>query len=270
MVTVSRLIERIPENESSKRLRSPHPWIIVSCFIVLTFLYYVDQTSLVDREYFDSSLLTGVHDLHRTLFLIPIIYAGLIYGIKGSLITSLSFLCVVLPRAASLSPFPNPLSRALISVASSTMIGVLVALWVNRFQKERKARADLAATYEALHDSDRRLQENREMLIHAVKLASMGELAASIAHEVNNPLSGVLVYIQVLKKKIARDDADKTLLLNYLSKIDLEIARSAKLIRNLLDFSSQSEPSKKRWMSTKFCIGPSILPFPRGPGIHGW
>jgi signal transduction histidine kinase len=245
MVTLSRLIERIPENEFSRGLRSPHAWIIIICFIVLTFLYYIDQTTLVDRPYFDNSVLTGVHDLHRTLFLIPIVHAGLVYKVRGSLIVSLAFLCAVLPRALSLSPYPNPLSRALISVTSSAIIGVLVALWVGRFQKERKAKANLAAAYESLRDYDRRLQENQDMLIQAERLASMGQLAASIAHEVNNPLSGVLVYVQLLAKKIARDDPDKNSLLNYLSKIDLEIKRSAKLIRNLLDFSSQSEPSMK-------------------------
>jgi two-component system NtrC family sensor kinase len=77
------------------------------------------------------------------------------------------------------------------------------------------------------------------------KLASMGQLAASIAHEVNNPLSGVLIYNQLVIKKIAQGDINKFAILSYLSKMEHELTRSTKLIRNLLDFAVQSEPKMK-------------------------
>jgi len=80
-------------------------------------------------------------------------------------------------------------------------------------------------------------------LIQAEKLTSLGQMAASIAHEVNNPLAGVLVYIQLLNKKIAGDNISKETTLNYLSKMDSEVSRSTKLIRNLLDFARQSPPA---------------------------
>jgi signal transduction histidine kinase len=240
--TLGRLIESIPENESAKGLRSRHFWTIVACFLVLTAMYYIEQTALIGRSYPGDGLLTGVHDLHRILFLIPIMHAALVYRVHGSLVASAAFFCVVLPRALYISPYPHPMLRALLSVASTTIIGILTALWLNRFEKGRKARADLAAAYRALQESDRQLKENQEMLIHAEKLASMGQLAASIAHEVNNPLSGVLVYMHLMMKKIARGEVSKEQLLDYLSKMEFEITRSAKLIRNLLDFSSQSEP----------------------------
>ncbi|MFQ5988242.1 MAG: sensor histidine kinase, partial [Dehalococcoidia bacterium] len=77
----------------------------------------------------------------------------------------------------------------------------------------------------------------------AEKLTSLGQLAASIAHEVNNPLSGVLVYTQLLAKKIAGDKFSKETALNYLSRMESELTRSARLVRNLLDFARQSPPS---------------------------
>jgi signal transduction histidine kinase len=237
-----RFIERLPENASRRGIWSLHLWTIVVWFLILTFVYYIDQTGLIAYPFFGNTLFTGVHDLHRTVFLIPIIHAALVYRVRGSLIASLAFLCVVLPRALYVSPYPNALVRPVISVTFSALIGLVVALWLNIIRKESKANADLAAAYKELQDYDKRLQENQDMLIQAEKLASMGQLAASIAHEVNNPLSGVLVYIQLLAKKIARNDIDKELVLDYLSKMDFEITRSTKLIRNLLDFSSQSEP----------------------------
>ena len=89
----------------------------------------------------------------------------------------------------------------------------------------------------------KKAKATQEDLIQAEKLTSLGQMAASIAHEVNNPLAGVLVYTQLLNKKIAGDNMVKETALDYLSKMDSELTRSTKLIRNLLDFARQSPPT---------------------------
>ncbi len=223
--------------------RNRHFWIILLLFFGLTFLYYLDYLSTGKGDPLDSSVFGGVHDLYRTFFLIPIIYTAFVFRQKGCLVASFAFLFIVIPRALYVSPYPNPLLRALISVVSSFLIGVLVAAWRTRLEVESKDREKLAAAYEEVKRYSKCLEENQEMLIQAEKLASMGQLAASIAHEVNNPLSGVLVYIQLMRKKLDRGDLETAVLQDYLSRIDFEITRSTKLIRSLLDFSSQSKPN---------------------------
>ena len=89
----------------------------------------------------------------------------------------------------------------------------------------------------------KKAKATQEDLIQAEKLTSLGQMAASIAHEVNNPLAGVLIYTQLLNKKIAGDTMVKETALDYLSKMDSELTRSTKLIRNLLDFARQSPPT---------------------------
>ena len=87
-----------------------------------------------------------------------------------------------------------------------------------------------------------KLRATQEELIQTEKLASLGQMAASVAHEVNNPLSGVLIYTKLLLKKIDSGTFSKQEALGYLSKMDSEVSRSSRIIRNLLDFARQSEP----------------------------
>ncbi len=86
------------------------------------------------------------------------------------------------------------------------------------------------------------LQETQDGLIQAEKMTSLGQLAASVAHEINNPLSGVLIYTQLMAKKLRSDNFSKEVALDYLSKMETELNRSTKLVRSLLDFSRQSTP----------------------------
>lgn len=86
------------------------------------------------------------------------------------------------------------------------------------------------------------LETTQEELLRAEKLTSLGQMAASIAHELNNPLSGVLVYTQLMAKKMASDTLSKEVALSNLSKMESEISRSSRIVRNLLDFARQTEP----------------------------
>ena len=240
---VVKAAEWLPQSEAARGVRSPHFWIITALVVLGTLNYYVDQTPLVSMSPFNHSFFTSIHDLHRTLFFIPIVYAALVFRVWGSLIASFAFLCVVLPRALLFSPYPDPLLRPLLFVIFATLISLLLATQLSRVERERKAYAELSAAYQQLSEYGRRLRESQEQLIHAEKLTSLGQLAASIAHEVNNPLSGVLLYTQLLAKKIAGDNLPKEKALEYLSKMDSELTRSTRLIRNLLDFARQSLPT---------------------------
>lgn len=241
--SLGKIMEWLPESRTARGIRDGRLWMLILAFTVLTLIYYIERVTIAPGRYLTDTFFSGPHDFHRTFFLIPIIYAAFIFRIRGCLIASFVFLGIVLPRALYISPYPTPLLRALISVASATAIGMFVAVRRNQLEAEKKDKEKLTAAYKELTDYDKRLKESQAMLIEAEKLASMGQLAASIAHEVNNPLSGVLIYVQLMRKKLANSDVDKGLLIDYLTKVEFEITRSTRLIRNLLDFSSQSAPN---------------------------
>ncbi len=235
------------ESESAKGIRSPHFWIIMALMAFCSFLYYVDQTPLAGISPFNSNFFTGVHDAIRTLFLIPIIYAALLFRLRGSLIASFAFFVVVLPRALLYSPYPEPLLRPLLFVFLSALVSLLLAVKLNLTEKERKASAESRKLHQEFLEYRQRFEirimEQQEQLIQAEKLTSLGQMAASIAHEINNPLTGVLFYTQLLIKRIGGDNIAKETILDNLSKMETELIRSTKLTRNLLDFARQSPPT---------------------------
>jgi two-component system NtrC family sensor kinase len=73
------------------------------------------------------------------------------------------------------------------------------------------------------------------------KLASVGLLAAGIAHELNNPLTGVLTFTSLLRKKMKDGSADA----EDLDLVIRETKRCAAIIRRLLDFAREKAPEKK-------------------------
>ncbi|MFC2004910.1 sensor histidine kinase [Chloroflexota bacterium] len=240
---LAKATEESLQSRTIRGIRSHHFWIITVLMAIGTFIYYVEQTPLVNISPFNHSFFTSVHDLQRTLFLIPIIYAALVFRVWGSLIASFVFLCVVLPRALLLSPYPDPLVRPLLFVIFVALISLLIAIQLSWVEMERRARVELSTAYQELSEYDKRLKESQEQLIQTEKLTSLGQMAASVAHEVNNPLAGVLVYTQLLSKKIKGEGFSKEIALDYLSKMESGLTRSARLIRNLLDFARQSPPT---------------------------
>ncbi|MBP1722332.1 MAG: sensor histidine kinase [Deltaproteobacteria bacterium] len=136
-----------------------------------------------------------------------------------------------------------------LSSKSKDEIGRLAQSFNHMLMRLKQARKELEdygrVLEEKVEERTRELTQMQDHLIQSEKLASMGQLSASIAHEVNNPLSGALIYNQLIAKKISRGDFDREAILNYLSKMEHELSRSTKLIRSLLDFSVQSEPKFK-------------------------
>ena len=226
----------LQRSDLHKGMSSPHLWAIVFLLALLTFIYYVDTTLLASISPFNSVFFSGVHDIHRTLFLIPILYAAVKFRIMGSLISLAVFMCVVIPRAVLISPYPDPLARPMLFVAVAFLMSLFTAMQLNRMEVEHQARAELAEAYQQLKEAQRQL-------IHAEKLTAMGQLSASIAHEVNNPISGILIYTQLLAKKLAADKLEKEKALEYLSLMESELSRTGGIIRNLLDFARQTEPT---------------------------
>jgi two-component system, NtrC family, sensor kinase len=89
----------------------------------------------------------------------------------------------------------------------------------------------------ALNNMAESLKETQQELLHKEKLASMGQLAAGVAHELNNPLGTILLYSNIVYKEIPGDDSHR----EDLKMVIDETERCKTIVRNLLDFARQNE-----------------------------
>ena len=88
------------------------------------------------------------------------------------------------------------------------------------------------------------ISEMQNELIHVERIASLGKLSSSVAHEINNPLSGVLTYTKLVQKQlrgVTMDDSEKAPMLKYLKIIEEETKRCGDIVKSLLDFSRKDQ-----------------------------
>lgn len=88
------------------------------------------------------------------------------------------------------------------------------------------------------------LSEAQNELIHVERIASLGKLSSSVAHELNNPLSGILVYTKLIHKQLSAPDmteGKKESMLKHLKLIETETKRCGDIVKGLLDFSRKDQ-----------------------------
>jgi len=96
---------------------------------------------------------------------------------------------------------------------------------------------DLATTF---NEMTRRLRDAQTQLVQADRLASVGRLAAGVAHEINNPLTGVLTYASFLLKRAEPGSATR----DDLEVIVRETTRCREIVKNLLDYARPTPPHR--------------------------
>ena len=84
------------------------------------------------------------------------------------------------------------------------------------------------------------LASAREEMSRVERMASIGKLAAVVAHEINNPLAGILTYAKLLKKRASKDPVANGENIEMLDLIESESRRCGEIVRNLMSFGRPS------------------------------
>ena len=103
------------------------------------------------------------------------------------------------------------------------------------------------------------LSRTQRQVLHMEKMSSLGKLSATVAHELNNPISGMLTYARLVRRELADQPIDEEVreeLTRYLCLMEKECSRCGTIVQNLLLFARHTERRWHRSISTKWWSGP--------------
>ncbi|HET7754272.1 MAG TPA: ATP-binding protein [Anaeromyxobacteraceae bacterium] len=133
-----------------------------------------------------------------------------------------------------------------IPVRGRSELSLLAASFNDMTRSLRRSEGELRALS---HDLERQVDDRtadlkraQAQLVQSEKLSSLGRLSASIAHEINNPLAGILTFAKLIIRTLeqgAPDDARRKILIKNLHLVQRESERCSAIVRNLLDFARE-------------------------------
>jgi signal transduction histidine kinase len=169
------------------------------------------------------------------MYFLPIVVAAFWFGVRGALLAAAFAALCYLPRMFY-SPWatgysPDQLGEALDLFIVGSVLGVLADREKRRSQQLELLNRELAATY-------RELQDNFEHLRRAEQFSAIGQLAASLAHEIRNPLASIEGAAELLRPGAVSDDMRE----EFVQIIKKESKRLSRLLTELLDFARPRTP----------------------------
>jgi two-component system, NtrC family, sensor histidine kinase HydH len=187
-------------------------------------------------HYLTSPSLILWHELFQRLWYLPIIYAAIYFGWRGGLAAStVSALCYIPHILHAWHHMPeyamNQYAEIIVFFLVGTVTGVLA-------DQGRRHRMELEASSEKLAKANRDLQDSFEQVKRADRLSAIGQLSASLAHEIRNPLASIDGAANLIESAQTSDEMRR----GSLAIIHKEIQRLNRLLTNLLDFARPRKP----------------------------
>ncbi len=117
--------------------------------------------------------------------------------------------------------------------------------------KRKKEEEEITQRLEQMvKERTRQLKDSQDKLLHQDKMASLGKLSASVVHEINNPIAGILNLTMLMKRIVKENPVDKKKdfeqFVQYLDLMEAETRRISRIVSNLLAFSRESKPELKK------------------------
>jgi len=168
-------------------IRKPGFWLILALLVLITLSHYEEA---LGYPAFLTQLMSNLgltrHAFERILYLAPIVWAGFLFGWRGAIITSLTALACMLPRAVFISPSPLD---AIFETSAVFIVGNVLAVTFESLRKERERRTQLEVTQQELQASEQRYRELFENAYDAIWLHDLeGNIIA--ANEASIRLTG--------------------------------------------------------------------------------
>ncbi|OQW37795.1 MAG: hypothetical protein A4E19_12285 [Nitrospira sp. SG-bin1] len=215
--------------------------IAAACFLIIVVI-----------EEFAPANVVGAYG-----YVLPILLVTTLRNRTIVLVTVLA--CVVATYSGLLQPTkPGRFQAAVIN--RSVVVGVLLLVaylgvsWEERKAREEAARTALARETENLLKANTQLVQAKDQLNRSERLAAVGQLVASVAHEVGTPLHSIAWHVQALAEEPGVTPEMK----KRVAIIDDQLTRVVRIIQDLLSSTRPRQP-EPRWLSVEEVVSPSAM-----------
>jgi signal transduction histidine kinase len=199
--------------------------VVAAGIAVATALHYLTSPSLILW-----------HELFQRLYYLPIIYAAIYFGWRGGLVAStFSALCYIPHILHAWHHMPDYAMNQYAEIIVFFLVGTVTGILADQ---GRKHRMELEAASEKLAKANRDLQDSFEQVKRADRLSAIGQLSASLVHEIRNPLASIDGAANLIESAQTCDEMRR----ESLAIIHKEIQRLNRLLTNLLDFARPRKP----------------------------
>jgi two-component system NtrC family sensor kinase len=199
---------------------------------------YSGRVFVVNQRYIGS--YEPLRDFRKDV--VGIMYAGVRETIFDSLMVAfntraawIAFICILIAAAIAI-PIARLITRPISLLVDANR---RLAKGDMNVRVEASGKSEIALLGKSFNTMVVALEESEKELLQKEKLASVGQLAAGIAHELNNPLGTILLYSDMLLKETAEDDSHR----DDLKMIIKEVQRCKVIVADLLNFARQHEIS---------------------------
>lgn len=190
-------------------------------------------------------------------YVLPILLVTTLRNRTIMLVTVLA--CVMATYSGLLQPTkPGRFQAAVIN--RSVVVGVLLSVaylgvsWEERKAREEAARAALARETENLLKANTQLVQAKDQLNRSERLAAVGQLVASVAHEVGTPLHSIAWHVQALVEEPGVTPEMR----KRVAIIDDQLTRVVRIIQDLLSSTRPRQP-EPQWLPVEEVVGPSAV-----------
>ncbi|MEX5219979.1 MAG: sensor histidine kinase [Nitrospiraceae bacterium] len=190
-------------------------------------------------------------------FVLPILLIATVRNRKLMYITVL--LCVVVSYVGLFQPTKKKERFTTVVINRTLVVCVLIGVayigmaWEERKAREEAARAALAKQTENLLRANEQLVEMKDRLYHSERLAAVGQLVASVAHEVGTPLHSIAWHVQALAEEPGITPDMK----KRIDIVDDQLNRVVRIIQDLLSSTRQRKPEPS-WRSPGELVQPVV------------
>jgi len=191
-------------------------------------------------HFFTPAYMIFYHDTFRRLSYFPIVLGAIWFGVWGGLVlavlSSIAFIPhVLLYIGDSARTYFGELTEIILYIAAGTVTGIIASRESRLRNRYKELSEKLEKSYDKLHRETQLLLEVEEQLGAAQKLSALGQLSASLAHEIKNPLSSIKGTAEILLDEFPEGHPKK----EFVEILLKETTRLNNTVEEVLKFSRQ-------------------------------